>query len=80
MRDFFWTDELIDHVEQHGVSAEEFEEAFDHVLWKEPSHSSGRPTFVAWVRGRFLRIVYEVLPNGQILPFTAFENSERQDD
>jgi hypothetical protein len=80
MADFFWTDEITDYIAQHGVSVEEYEEAFECMLWPEPSDSSGNPTFVAFIRGRFLRIVYDVLPNGQILPVTAYDNPEPDHD
>jgi hypothetical protein len=73
MHVFQWTDGLIDHLDEHDISRDEFEEAFDNVIVREPSASTGRPTIVALVRGRFLRVVFETLPNGDILPVTAFE-------
>lgn len=71
MRVFQWTDEIIEHLEEHDVTPEEFEEAFDNILWEEPSRSSGLSTIVALVRGRTLRCIYRELGPMDIEPVTA---------
>jgi uncharacterized DUF497 family protein len=39
---FNWTPETQDHIDQHGVSVEEFERIVSAPEWTEPSRTSGR--------------------------------------
>ena len=75
--DFFWTDETIDHVVQHGVTPEEFEHVVMHPERRDISRSSGLPC--CWgttPAGRHLLCVYEKISELTILPITAYEPTE----
>ena len=45
---FFWTEENIRHLAEHGVTPEQFETAVMHAETNEWSRSTGRPA----IRGR----------------------------
>lgn len=72
--DFFWTDEIVEHLEQHGVSVEEFKQVVMSPEAIGESRSTGRPC--CWgetAGGRFLFCVFEKIDRDTILPVTAFE-------
>lgn len=72
--EFLWTDEIIDHLSEHGVAPEDFEEIVNFPDIRGTSRSSGRPC--CWGQtpdGRFLICVYERLDDLNILPVTAYE-------
>jgi hypothetical protein len=75
--EFFWTDEMVEHLAEHGVSREDFEEAVSNPTRVGVSRSSGRPC--CWgdaVDGRHLFCVYEFLDDMTIIPVTAYELSD----
>ncbi len=75
--DFLWTDEIIAHLAEHGVSRENFEEVVSNPRRVGVSRSSGRPC--CWgetVEGRQLFCVYEFLDDITIIPVTAYEVSD----
>ncbi|MFN0053125.1 MAG: hypothetical protein ACKV0T_13145 [Planctomycetales bacterium] len=41
--DFVWTDEIIQHLDEHGISPEDFEEVVQHPMDMGESQSSGLP-------------------------------------
>jgi hypothetical protein len=72
--EFVWTDEIIAHLAEHGVSTDDFEQAVSHPSRLSISRSSGRPC--CWgnaVDGRQLFCVYEQLDEMTIIPVTAYE-------
>lgn len=72
--DFVWTDDLVDHIAQHGVSREDFEDVVRDPGQQGTSRSSKRP--VAWgytADGRYIIAVYELLDPVTVLPVTAYE-------
>jgi len=74
--EFIWTDEIIEHLTEHGVSKEDFEEAVSNPSRVSVSRSSGRPC--CWghaVDGRRLFCVYEFLDDMTIIAVTAYEVS-----
>ena len=76
--DFLWDDEPeegnVAHIEEHGLTTEEVEHAFHHVLRKTKSRSSGRPALFGFAPdNRVLFVVYEEIEEGLIYVFTAFE-------
>lgn len=78
--DFIWDHELPDgnvpHIEQHGVTPDEVEEAFEDVLERTISRSSGRPAlFGVTLGGRVLFVVYTEF-EGMIYVHTAYEGDE----
>jgi hypothetical protein len=72
--EFLWTDEIIEHLAEHGVTADEFEEIVKFPDTRGMSRSSGRPC--CWgdtPDGRLLICVYEKLDELTVLPVTAYE-------
>ena len=72
--EYLWTDEVIAHLAEHGVSQEDFQEVVSNPRRVGVSRSSGRPC--CWgetVDGRELFCVYEYLDDLMILPVTAYE-------
>ena len=75
--DFLWTDEAIEHVGEHGISQEDFEEVVCRPVGKGFSRSSRLPA--AWgytADGRYIMAVYEELDAQTVLPVTAYEVPE----
>ncbi len=71
---FFWQDENTEHVAEHGVTPEEFEEVACDPDFVEQSRSSTRLiAFGATSTGKYLACVYELLDESTIYPVTAFE-------
>ncbi len=67
----------VEHVEEHGLEPEEI----DHVLLNYESvgtsHSSGRPcVFGHTPDNRYIIVVYELIDDETIMPWTAYEISE----
>jgi uncharacterized DUF497 family protein len=76
--DFVWEDETIEHLDEHGVSAEEFERIVSNPDEVGESRSTGRPC--CWGEtedGRYLFCVFERIDAYTILPVTAFETRRR---
>ena len=71
--DFVWTDDIIQHIAEHGISQSDFEFVVCNPLSKGLSRSTGLP--VAWGHtkdGRYIMVVYEQLDSLTVLPVTAF--------
>jgi uncharacterized DUF497 family protein len=69
---FNWTPEVEDHVDQHGISVEEFERIVGAPEWTEPSRNSHRTiAFGEGDDGRLIACVYEQLDD-EIDPVTAY--------
>jgi uncharacterized DUF497 family protein len=74
---FFWTDEAIEHIAEHGVSQEDFEQVVCRPDTKGFSRSSRLPA--AWgytADDRYIMAVYEDLDNLTVRPVTAYEVPE----
>jgi hypothetical protein len=72
--EFLWTEEIVDHLAEHGVTCEEFEAVVSNPDKISVSRSSGRPC--CWgetVDGRRLFCVYEYLDDITIIPVTAYD-------
>ena len=77
MNFYLWTDEIIAHLAEHGVSPEDFEHVIDNPREKGKSDSSGRPCVWGYTEdGRHLIAVYQSLDDLTILPVTAYEVPE----
>ena len=73
----FWTDEAEEHLAEHGVSRDDYEDAMSHVIRQIVSDSSGRPGVFGRTRdGRILLCIFETIDELFVLPVTAFEVSE----
>jgi hypothetical protein len=75
--DFLWTDDIVKHIAEHGVSQDDFENVVCNPASKGFSRSSKLPA--AWGHtedGRYIIAVYEELDDGTLLQVTAFEVPE----
>ena len=75
--EFIWTDEIVEHLAEHGVGTDDFERVVSHPTRVGISRSSGRPC--CWgetIDGRRLFCVYEQPDDGTIIPVTAYEVSD----
>lgn len=71
---FFWYDENIEHVEERGVTVDQFEAVVCDPLRTKKSRSSDRLVAFGYADdGRKLACVYEVIDALTILPVTAYE-------
>jgi hypothetical protein len=71
---FLWTDEIAEHLEEHGVGKSDFEAVVSNPKRLDVSRSTGRPC--CWgetADGRRLFCVYEYLDEMTIIPVTAYE-------
>ena len=74
---FMWTHEIIDHLAQHDVTPEEFEEVVSDPEWEDLSRSTGNPiAFGATSQGRYLCCVFRRLDTDTIEPVTAHDVGE----
>jgi uncharacterized DUF497 family protein len=75
--DFIWTDEIVEHLTEHGISPEDFERVVCDPVSKGVSRSSGLPAVWGYTNdGRYIIAVYEELDEATILPVTAYEVPE----
>lgn len=77
--EFSWTDEIIEHLAEHDVSPEDFQEVVMAPDETSLSRSTGRPC--CWgetADGRSLFCVYEFLDSMTIVPVTAYETRRRE--
>ena len=71
--EFIWTDEIIEHLAQHGVSQDDFEYVACNPQSRGFSRASGLPA--AWGHtpdGRYLLAVFEEIDDVTLLPTTAY--------
>lgn len=74
--EFLWTDDIIAHMAEHGVSPDDFATIVNRPERRGKSRSTGRPC--CWgetIDGRYLLCVYEYLDVLTVVPITAFEVS-----
>ena len=75
--EFMWTDAILRHIAEHGLSRDDFEHVVCNPTRYGFSRSSGLPT--AWgyaLDGRYVMAVYEELDEITVLPVTAYEVPE----
>jgi hypothetical protein len=74
---FLWFDDNLEHIEEHGISQEDFEHVVNHPDEFAVSHSSGLPcAFGYTLDGRYIVAVFEEIDNSTIYPVTAYEVPE----
>jgi hypothetical protein len=74
---FIWTPDIIEHLAEHDVSPEEFEEVVSNPEYEDISRSTGNPlAFGSTSDGRFLCCVYKWLDDDTIEPVTAYDAGE----
>jgi hypothetical protein len=79
--EFQWTDEIEEHLEEHGITAEDFMYVARNPIKTGQSWSSGLPA--AWgctLDGRFIIVMYEQLDELTLIPVTAYEVAEPGED
>lgn len=71
---YLWTPEIIEHLAQHDVTPEEFEEVVGDPEYEDVSRSTGNPmAFGSTSTGRSLCCVFKRIDDDTIEPVTAFE-------
>ncbi len=77
--EFVWTDEIIEHLAEHDISPEEFEEIVSDPDGIDRSRSTGAMcSFGETVDGRNVICVYDLEPDGiTVIPRTAYEVRRR---
>lgn len=75
---YIWTDEVEEHLAEHGVTPDDFEWVLLHSREKASSDSSGRPlVFGHTPDGRHVAAIFELLDDGiTVIPVTCYEVPE----
>ncbi len=74
---FVWTSEIIEHLAEHDVSPEDFEDIVSNPESEDVSRSTGNPlAFGFTADGRYLCCVFKRLDEDTIEPVTAYEVGE----
>lgn len=69
-----WNDDGVEHLAEHDVTPEEFEEVVSNPVHLGGSRTSGRPIAFGWTSsGRYLACVFELVDDSTVLPITAYE-------
>jgi uncharacterized DUF497 family protein len=77
--EFIWTDTAIEHLDEHDVSAEDFEDVVTNPISVGRSRSSGLPVAFGYTSdGRYVMAVYKMLDEMTVLSVTAYEVNEPQ--
>ena len=75
--DFFWTNDAVEHIAEHGISQEDFEHVVCYPTSKGFSRSSRLPAVWGYTAdSRYIVAVYEELDEMTVLPVTAYEVPE----
>ena len=71
---FVWNDETVQHLAEHNVTPDEFEQAVCRPIGGETSRTTGRPIAFGYTsEGRKLACIYELVDESTVLPITAYE-------
>jgi hypothetical protein len=75
--EFQWNDKNKDHIDEHGISQDEFEAVVCDPERTGKSKASGLPAAWGYMSdGRYIMAVYDYLDELTVLPVTAFEVPE----
>ena len=70
---FIWDGENDQHIAEHGVTPEEFEEVCRKPDYVDRSDSSGRPAAFGYTSaGRYLACFYDIIDDVTLYPVTAY--------
>ena len=70
--EFIWSDEITEHLAEHGISPDDFEFVVSNPELRDRSRTTKRPCcFGETPDGRFIFCVYEFLDDATIIPVTA---------
>jgi uncharacterized DUF497 family protein len=76
--EFMWNDEIHEHLAQHGVTPEEFEDVVRDQANPTRSRSTGERAVVGeTTTGRLLFCVYRMIDELNVEPVTAYEVDDR---
>ncbi|HEY2883500.1 MAG TPA: hypothetical protein VGJ15_13725 [Pirellulales bacterium] len=71
---FIWTDEIEEHLAEHGVTRDEFEQVVCNPVSVRSSHTTDRLRAFGYSDdGRRLICIYETFDRDTIIPVTAWE-------
>lgn len=74
---FIWTPEIMEHLAEHDVTPDEFEEVVRNPDYEDVSRSTGNPiAFGSTSDGRYLCCVFKRLDGDAIEPVTAYDVGE----
>jgi hypothetical protein len=74
---FMWTDEIVEHLAEHGLTPEDFERVVCNPTDVRKSRSSDLPAAFGYTEdGRHIIAVYDFLDDMTILPMPAYEVPE----
>ena len=82
IHEFVWPQDRIDHIDRHGVTTEEIEEAcFGHALVQRAKSEGENPVYYVLGQtdaGRYLFCVVIRFPDGKGYPITAREMTDKE--
>jgi hypothetical protein len=71
---YTWTPEIVDHLIEHGILPEEFEEIVSQPSFRGSSRSTGNPLAIGLTTsGKFLCCIFKIIEADTIEPITAYE-------
>ena len=72
---FIWNEEIIEHLTEHDITPDDFENVVMQSEEVEESRSSGRSAVRGYLPdGRYVFAVYELLEDGMtVIPVTCYE-------
>ena len=74
---FIWTDEIVRHIDEHGITTQDFEDIVCHPLGTSRSKSSGLPAAFGYTSdGRYVIAIYQMIDETTVLPVTAYKATE----
>ncbi len=74
---FLWTDEIVEHLAEHGVTQEDFERVVTSPVDVRRSRASDLPSAFGYTEdGRHIIAVYDFVDDMTVLPVTAYEVPE----
>lgn len=71
---FVWTDQIIEHLAEHDITPEDFENVVTDPIDYDRSRSSGRRAVWGYtLDGRLAFATYELIDEMTVVPVTCFE-------
>ena len=78
---YIWSEEAIEHLDQHGISPEDFEHVVANAKAKLKSRSSGLPGVKGYTAdGRYIIAIFEKVDDVTVVPVTAYGIEELSSD
>ena len=78
---YIWSEAAIEHLDQHGISPDDFEYVVANSKVKLKSRSSGLPGVKGYTQdGRYIIAFFEKIDEVTVVPVTAYEIGESTSD